>query len=334
MSRKIKYLTENAQANDIVADEPMLDVNAADENEQIDDGVLAEALREDILILEQEIDTVTKKLSLAKAKGLIPQANRCRELLQMLVAEKQKKQAELSEVELRIREADAKRFVAEFSEEIDELSDHVENDILKLNDDLPQPPDPEPVYNHEKKAKRLSLISRIIAFVGIFSGLIGALVYMLLVEYAFFPFKWLDLAIFGGVVVVLLIVAICVGGASNHHRRLAAEHAEELARQQAEYEAEIARIMEERNAIWKNECVDSVLEAYRLEKAGDAARSRKKALQKLIPDLSDPKTLHKVAPIAAACTAVAAITLATVAKKSSQKRKAANFRKTFFDWMT
>ena len=157
---------------------------------------------------------------------------------------------------------------------------------------------------------------------------------MLMVEYAFFPFAWLDLAIFGGILVVLLIVALCVGGASNKHRRIAARLEEEFKEKQAEYEAEMARIMEEKKAIWKNERVDAVLEAYRLEKAGDVARNKKKALQRFIPDLSDPNLVHKVAPVAAVCTAVAAIAVASAAKRSAQKKKAAKLRKSIFDWLS
>lgn len=334
MSRKIKKLTEEALETEFIenATEPALVEDAVEEEVEIDDPTLAQNLREEISVLEQEANGVIEKLSLAKAKGLIPQADRCRDLLQLLVAEKQKKQEELRVVELRIREADAKRFVEEFSEELDSLTEHIENDVLKLNEGLPQPPEFEPMYDHFSKSKRLSLVAKAIAAVGVLTGLIGSLLYMLLVEFAFFPFAWCDLAIFGGIAVVLVIVALCVGAASNRQMRLAIEAAEEIAEQQAEYEAELARIEEEKNAVWKNETVDAVLESYRLEKAGDAARAKRKAMQRFIPDLSNPKKIHKVAAIVAACAALTTVGL-VAAKKSAAKKESANARKEFFGWM-
>ncbi|MBR3895077.1 MAG: hypothetical protein IKJ35_08015 [Clostridia bacterium] len=311
MSRKTKKLTET---------------------EEIDDRVLAEELREHILTLEQEAGVVTEKLSIAKERGLTPQANRCRDLLRQLLVERTKKQEELKALELRIREADAKAFAAEFSEELDALAEHVEIDVLKMDEELPQPPTVIPTYYHHAKSKRLSIISWAIALVGIFSGLIGALIYMLLVEYAFFPFKWWDLAIFGGIAVVLVIVALFVGGASNRHRRIAQRLSDELKEKQAEYEAALASALEERNAAWKNENVDAVLDAYRLEQMGDDARARKKA-QGRFSVVSDSEALKKAAPVAAACAAAGAVALALWGRKSAQKRKAKKVRKDVSDRM-
>ena len=94
MSRKIKKLTEEAFETELIENvtDPALVEDAGEEEVEIDDPTLAQNLRDEILMLEQEADGVIEKLSLAKAKGLIPQADRCRDLLQLLVAEKQKKQ--------------------------------------------------------------------------------------------------------------------------------------------------------------------------------------------------------------------------------------------------
>ena len=98
---------------------------------------------------------------------------------------------------------------------------------------------------------------------------------------------------------------------------------------------EIQRIMEEKNAIWKNECVDSVLEAYRLEKEEQepAEGEEEEPKKSLLPEFLDSNVVRKVAPVAAVCTAaVAAIALASVAKKSSQKKKSAKNSDHFFYW--
>ncbi|MBQ7346442.1 MAG: hypothetical protein IJW55_00640 [Clostridia bacterium] len=344
MGKKKKRLVEEAlAAEEAVTAEIDEATEAAEDTEAtVDDNTLAENLRADIRLYEEKEKVVTEKLSLAKSKGLSPQVDRCRELLQKLVAEKQKKQAELKVVEARIREAEAKRFAAEFSEELDTLTEHIEHDVLKLEEEaLPEPPSFEPVYDHMAKSKRLSVISKAFAFVGIFTGLIGALVYMIMVEFAFFKFRWIDLAIFGGIAVVMIIVGLFVGGASNKQKRLAEEIAAEIAEKQAEYEAELAeraRLEAEKKAAWRNENMDAVIEAYKIEKAGDAKRARKKALQSLIPDLSKPeelkKNLHKVAPVAAACAAVAAVAMVSAGKKSAANRKTAALRREFFNWLT
>jgi len=318
MSRKTKNWTEETIADDVIADEPFLESDAVRAAEEADDRVLAEKLREEILTLEEEAAVVVEKLNVAKERGLSPLANRCRDLLRQLLVERTKKQEMLKTVESRIREAEAKAFAEQFSQEIESLAEHVENDILKMDDELPAPPTVEPMYNHFAKSKRLSLISWTIALVGIFSGLIGSLIYMILVEYAFFPFRWWDLAIFGGIVVVLVIVALFVGGSSNKHRRIAQELSDEIEERQAEYEAALASALEERNAVWKNENVDAVLDAYRLEQMGEVPVERKSA--KL--SIPDGETLKKAAPIAAACAAACAVVLALVAGKSAKKRKA------------
>ena len=83
--------------------------------------------------------------------------------------------------------------------------------------------------------------------------------------------------------------------------------------------------------------MDSVTEAYAIERAGDAKRARKKALQKLIPDLENEdlkKTVHKVAPIAAACAAVAVVAMVSSGKKAKANKKSAELRREFFNWLS
>ncbi|MBO5294752.1 MAG: hypothetical protein J6B71_05880 [Clostridia bacterium] len=339
MDEKKLYLSEDMEDDALIAesDEALEAVE-----ETVDDATLAEELRADIRLLKEKEKLVAQKLSLAKSKGLSPQVDQCRALLQKVVAHRQKKQEELKVVEERLREAEAKKFAAEFSEEIADLTEHIERDVLGIEEEeLPEPPSYEPMYDHLAKSKRLSAISKAFAFVGIFAGLIGALIYMLVVEFAYIRFNWIDLAVFGGVALVMIVVGLCVGGASNRQKRIAETIALEIAELEAAYEAEMAeraRIEAEKRAEWKNENADAVIEAYKLEKAGDAKRNAKKALQGLIPDLSKPEDLKKnakkIVPIAALGAAVAVAAIASASKKSAANKKSAALRKEFFNWLT
>ena len=339
MDEKKFYLSEDMEDDSLLAE---IDEALEAVEETVDDATLAEQLRADIRLLIENEKLVTKKLCLAKSKGLSPQIDQCRVLLQKVVAQKLKKQAELKEVEERLREAETKKFAAEFSEELVALTEHIERDVLGIDpEELPEPPSYEPMYDHLAKSKRLSVIAKALAFVGIFAGFIGALVYMLLSEFSYIRFNWVDLAIFGGVAVVMIVVGLFVGGASNRQARIAEKIAVEIAERQIAYEAELAeleRIAAEKNAEWKNENADAVIEAYKIEKAGDAKRTAKKALQGMIPDLSNPddvkKNARKLLPIAAAVATVATLAIASASKKSAANKKSAALRKEFFNWLT
>ena len=115
MDEKKLYLSEDMEDDALIAE---IDEALEAVEETVDDATLAEELRADIRLLKEKEKLVAQKLSLAKSKGLSPQVDQCRALLQKVVAHRQKKQEELKVVEERLREAEAKKFAAEFSEEI------------------------------------------------------------------------------------------------------------------------------------------------------------------------------------------------------------------------
>lgn len=314
---------------------------ALDEGCVVDDAQLAKNLRADIRVLEEKEAILTEKLCLAKDKGLNEQTDKCRVLLQKLVLQKNCKREELKVVEARLREAEAKAAMERISAEIDELTAQIENEVLPVvEEELEEAPVFEAEYDHLAKSKRLSVISKAFAFVGIFTGLIVSLIYSIFAVLAYVAFEPMAYVAFGVVALVMIVIGLCVGGASNKHKRIAAEIEAELAERRAAYEAEVAereRLKAEANAPWRNENVDSVTEAYAIERAGDAKRARKKALQKLIPDLENEdlkKTVHKVAPIAAACAAVAVVAMVSSGKKAKANKKSAELRREFFNWLS
>ena len=309
---------------------------------ETDDELQKELLLADIRLLEEKEAVITQKLCLAKEKCMMAQADQCRTLLQRIVHERLRKKEELKEVEARIREAEAKRKMEELSVEIEELTESIESEIFGRNVDGEEiTPVFEPEYDHWAKSKRLSVVAKAFAWVGVLAGLIGGIIYMLLVENAYFPFSWVEFAIFGGVALAMIIIGICFGAASNRQKRIAKAIDEELAQKKAAYEAELlerARLEAEANAAWKNDNVDAVAAANEIEKKGDAKLTRKRALQSLIPDLSDKEDvknkLHKIAPIVAAAAAVAAVAAVSSGKKRAAAKKNAAIREEFFKWLT
>lgn len=311
----------------------------AEERTDEDDVALIKALRAEIKTLEGKEKELTKKLSVAKENGLDEKAVQCRGLLQRIVRHKIDLRRELKAAELRHREAEAKRTMERLTEEIGTLTEEINALLPTIEESEFDTPLFEAEYDHLAKSKRFALIARAVAWIGILGGLIGALVYMLLVEGAYIAFSWWPgMATFGIGAVVLIVIGLIIGAASRRQKRLAAEIAEEIEEQRAAYEAERAeqeRLAYEANAPWLNDNVDAVTEAYAIERAGDRKRAGKRTLQKLIPDPENEdlkKTVHKVAPIAAACAAVAVAVLATSGKKKSATKKSEALRKEFFDW--
>ena len=286
-----------------------------------------EALREEVLAdiekLKEKSRILTGKLCVAKDKGMHEQAERCRTLLQRVVLFRNQKEAELKEIEERIRKAKALEFMERFSKEVDDLTYEIEKELFGLEVDeekLDQTPLFEAEYDHKAKAKRLSFISSLFVWVGMLSSLLGAIAYLLLAVCHYTAFSWLELSFFGGI----LVIALIFGAVSNHHKRLAKAIAEEIEERRAEYEAEKLereRKLELARKVSQVENFDGIAEAYEIEKKEDQQRTVKKKVQALVPDLSDPekvkKTLHRILPIVAV---FAVMTAALVTKKHKKKK--------------
>ena len=312
-----------AQDEAVVAQEETEEaVHTLEQDEALRDALLAEI--EDV---QEKTRVLTGKLCIAKDKGMHEQADRCRTMLQRVVLFRRQKEAELKEVEERIRKAKALAFMESFSREVDDLTNEIEKELFGL--DLGEAePDHTPLfeaeYDHKAKAKRLSFISSLFVWVGLLSSMLGAIAYLLLTICHYMAFSWMELSLFGGVLVITLIFALIFGSASNRHKRLAKAIAEEIEERRAEYEAERLereRKLEQARKISQVESFDGIAEAYEIEKKEDQQRTVKKKVQTLMPDLSDPekikKTLNRVLPIVAA---VAVVTAALVTKKHKKKK--------------
>lgn len=294
-----------------------------------DDLLLKEVLQTNIRLLENKEKVLTQKLCIAKDKGMHEQANRCRVLLQRVVLQRNRRVAELKETEERIRKARALEFMERFAKEVDELTGAVEEDLLGA-DALTGSPDTAPLIEEEAdrraKAKRLSFIASAFVWVGLLSGLIGALVYMLLVEFRYIVFTWSALSVFGMLTLMLLVAALCFGAASNRQKKLAKELADEIAEMRAQYEEECRKrryLLQKTKMISQLKDADAIREAYEIEKAGDQQREIQKNIREWIPDLSDAekvkKGLIRAASVTAACTAVAVALVVRKRKKTEQR---------------
>lgn len=305
-----------------------------------------DALNAEIRDLIARESGLTDKLCMAKETGLNEQTDRCRELLQRLVHYKNTKLEELEEAKKAYREAKAKREIAELTAEIDQIEAELEGTVLPSKDDEEPAPSFEPDYDYEAKAKRLSTASRIIAILGCFGALAGALAYMIMVFLKDLPFATMDLALFGGVAVVMIVIASIFGSAANRAKRRGAKVLAELAEAKAAYEAEcLARELEkaEQEAAWKVDNMDAVVQAYAIEQektvllAKNAKRTKMKniAISKACDVPAKIKeNADTVVPIAAACTAVAAVAAISAAcKKSAEAKRTVAARRNFFDWL-
>ena len=326
-------------------EEEVLEEDSAVEeaNSYEQDVELVKRLRAQIKELEEKEKVVARKLSVAKETGLDETVAKCRGLLQRMVRYKIDLRHELEAAELRLREAEAKRTMERLTEEIGALTEEIDAMLPAVEEVVFDTPLFEEEYDHRSKAKRLALIAKSIAWLGILGGLIGALVYMLLVEGAYVAFSWWPgLATYGIGAVVLVVIGLIVGGSSRKHKRLAAEIAEQIEEERAAYEADRAeaeRLAYEANAPWLNDNADSVIEAYAIERTGDRKRASKRRLQKLIPDTENDELkqkVHKIAPVAAACAAIAVVGLSVIGKRKGSKRsvdRSAALRREFYNWL-
>lgn len=306
-----------------MADKKLLNAEeAVAEEEVVFDAAVEELelLRAAIADLEEKEAILTEKLCLAKEKGLTAQADKCRELLQKVIAQKQVKKGEL-------QEAEARKLAAE----LDELTEQMENEISPK----PFEEEKELEYNYRAKANRMGLISRLIGFVGVFACMVGAIVYLLLtqVETMNLPFEWLYLAITGGAAVVFLIVAICIGNTASAYRCLADEiEAERVAAEEALAEQAKAELL-------ALHTLNAAIEANGAEVKQDMQNAKPK--RTFLPDVKLPevpekikKNVHKIVPVAAICTAIVAATaIKSAQKNAAAAKRSAAARKEFFNWL-
>ena len=228
-----------------------------------------EALNEELRVLAEKEDHLTNKLCVAKQTGLKEQTDRCRELLQYLVHFKNGKMAELEETKAAYLAVKTRREVEELTCEIDEIEADLLGELLPDANEEPAPSF-EPEYDYFAKSKRLSMVSRIIAILGCFGAMAGALIYMVMVFLKDLPFAVADLGMFGGVAAVMVIVAIIFGSAAKAAKRRGEKVLAELAEAKAQYEAECLEREAERaaqEAAWKVDCMEVVSEAYAIEQA-------------------------------------------------------------------
>jgi hypothetical protein len=270
--------------------------------------------------LEEKEALLTEKLCAAKEKGLVAQADRCRALLQKVVLQKRIKKDELQECEAR-----------KLAEELDELAAELE---LEFDPDL-FVEEKQEEYDYRAKAKRMSLWSRIVGFGGFLTCLIGAFIYLFLcqVETMNLPFEWMNLAITGVVAVIFVIVGLLIGHSAN----ACEDKADEIESERLEKEAELAKKKEAELLALAN--LNAISEAYSIEtnKDFEIAHPKKKLFGSVkMPEVPEgvKKNVHKIVPIATACTAVvAAIALSSAQKKKAAERRSAAVRKEFFNWL-
>ena len=299
------------------AEEPVVDTAeaVADVTEE-----MLELLRASIAELEEKEKLLTEKLCMAKEKGLTQQADRCRALLQKVVVQKRLKKDELQQAE-----------ACKLADELDALAEELEQEF----DPKPFEEEKELEYNYRAKSKRLSLISRMVGFIGVFACLVGSFVYLLFtqVETLNLPFEWIYLAITGVAAVIFVIIALLIGGSANSYKRLADEV--EADRLEAE------RLLEEqkREELLALSQLNAVSEAYALETNQDMqnAKPQRKLLGSVkLPEVPEKvkKNVHKIVPIAAVCTAVAAIfAVSSASKKAAAEKRSAAARRDFFKWL-
>lgn len=279
-----------------------------------------EALRASIAYLEEKEALLTEKLCEAKAKGLTQQSDRCRALLQKVVIQKRQKKDLL-------QEAEAKKL----ADELDGLADELEAEF----DPKPFAEEEELEYNYRAKAKRLSLISRMIGFVGVFACLVGSLVYLILtqVETMNLPFEPLSLIITGGAAVVFVVIAVIVGASANNYKR----YADEVEADRLEKERQLAE--QERAELLALARLNAVSEAYSIETKQDMQNAKpKRALfgKVKMPEVPEKvkNNVHKIIPVAAICTAVVtAAAISSAQKKNAAAKRSAAVRKEFFNWL-
>ena len=305
----------------VVEEEILQDEN---EEETLTPEEALEELRAAIADIEEKEAVLVEKLCLAKQKGLTVQAEKCRKLLQRVIAEKRAMKEELQEAEAFQLATEIDEFAAAFEEEI-----------------FPDPfaEDEALAKTYRSKSKRLGVVSRVIGFVGVLACLVGTIAYLLLCmpEVMNIPFEWIYPAATGAGIVLFLIISLCIGGRSNKFRRMADEIEEEIAIER-EYMRE-----EEENTIFSYSHLNAMTEAGDAEakKTAEMNAPEKKTILSVVKSKIPPvpenikKNAKVIAPVAAACTAAIAIAaISSSQKKAAQAKRVAAVRKEFFKWLS
>jgi len=301
----------------------MVETSADVETEPVcDDAVdTLESLREAIAGLQEKETVLSEKLSLAKEKGLAEQADRCRVLLQKVVRQRLQKQEELRVAEARQLAAELDALTAEIGAEIEPA---------------PVPFEETEEYNYLAKSRRLGLISRMVGFFGVFGCFLGAFIYLLLtqVDTLNLPFEWGYLVVVGVGAVVFLIVSLIIGTSSNKYRQIA-----ELAEAKRCEEEEMLELLAKEELL-NGESLDATTQAYAIEKETEekkaAPEPERRTLLKLPVEVPEKvkKNVHKIVPVAAICTAIAAtFAVSSARKRVAAERRSAAARRDFFKWL-
>lgn len=300
----------------------------AEQNLSIEEMAQAiEAIRAQIEELDRKETVLAEGLIKAKEKGLIEQADRCRELLQKVVVDKNVKKDELNEMEAR-----------KLAAELDAMTSEVARDlgVEALSE--------EERFAEERayfaKAKRLKLVSKMIGFIGVLACLVGSLVYLIFTqaETLNLPFEWLYLAVTGVAAVIFIIISMLVASSANKYQTYG-----EMIVAEREEEERIAEEMLKEAAFAASE-LNVAAEVYNIEQAkkvemDEAKKPAPKKFWKVnLKDVNVPETLkknvHKAVPVAAvATTAVAVAALVSSQKKVKAAKRSAAARREFFNWL-
>lgn len=307
---------------------------------------LADSLREEIAALEDQEKKLAEKLCEVKRKGLPESAAKCRDLLQRMVRERMAKQADLKDVEESYREAKAKRELAETTAEVDALTEQIEKDFFEADLDLLEKPTLEPAYDHFARAKRLSVIAKSTALIGILAGLLGLVVYLLLAAEDVVTFSWISFVVFGVVAIGTTVAGLLIGRAANKHKQIGETLKLEIETKMAEYEAELLereRLKAEMDAPWHLENLDAATEVQRMERENDVAFAaaeekrarRNRAILRGVDTVEfAKKNKEKLATVALAGSAVlAAVALSKAQKKKVRAARSAAIRKEIRGWL-
>ena len=281
------------------------------------------AMRAAIADLEEKEAILTEKLCMAKEKGLTEQAENCRSLLQRVVMHRIKKQEEL-------REAEARQLAAE----LDQLTTELESQFAPEGVAVPEIEDE---YDYLAKSKRMCLISKMVRTIGLIACVAGALLYLLFTQpdVLNLPFEWIYLVVVGVAAVAFVVISAIIGGSANKYKALAEQL--ELERLEAE-EALAAQLKAEAISI---ERLNAASEAYEIEKQLDIKNSKPVnpvvgMINKLPVEVPEKvkNNVHKIVPVAAACTAVvAALAVSSSRKKAAEEKRSAAARRDFFKWL-
>ena len=332
---KKKKIARAAKSEDVletvvIEEEPAVEAEAHPEElprTPEENKAIKQRLMGELEALREKEQLLAKKISIAKERGLHEPADRCRLLLQRVVVYRKNCEEELARVEELIRRDELAIFRERFNREVDALQETIESEMLGFDIHIEEP-DYEPFVEQENRyrgrAKRLSVCSIAFLWIGLFGSLVGNSVYFLLVQLEKIDFSWLGIYAFGFLLAGFLLIALLFGVASNYNKKKARRRAEEIAEQRARYEADCAerdRRLEELRFLTVAERADAVAEAYSIERAGDERQDTKRAIQALIPDLSDTEAVKKHAKRAAVLTVIT--TAAVVLLMKGRKKKKA-----------